>query len=262
MEKYLKVARIAAQKAGRFLKEKIHKTEILAVKSNPYDLQTDADLAAQKLIIDIISKHFPKHGIIAEEGVDIGGGSENEYVWVIDPIDGTAAFSVGLPTYSSSIALLRNREPIVGAVYLAILDEVIYAAKGFGAFKNKSRNRLRCCTNIQLKNVAVGFDPTYSQREKYLKSLAAPLADKVRILPVVWSQVTSLSLVACGILGGYIQSPGGKVWDVVAGKLLVEEAGGVTTDFEGKQINIFAVNGYLAGSKSIHKKLLSYIHHI
>jgi myo-inositol-1(or 4)-monophosphatase len=261
MENFLEVAKLAAKEAGKLLKEKINKAKILAVKSNPYDLQTDADLATQKLIVEIIKKHFPKHGIIAEENSE-GKNVKDEYSWAIDPIDGTAAFSVGLPTYSSSIALLWRGEPIVGAVYLAILDEVIYAAKGGGAFKNEGRDRLRCSANTQFKDVAVGFDPTYCHREKYLKTLAAPLADKVRILPMLWSQVTSLSLVAYGILGGYVQSPGWKVWDVAAGKLLVEEAGGVITDFEGREIDLFKVEGYAAGNKAIHKKLLSYIHRL
>lgn len=261
MDDFLKVAKEAAEKAGELLKKRIKGVKILQKKDGAVDLLTSTDLAAQKLIIDIINDNFPNHGILSEEMKERLNIREKEYVWVIDPIDGTSAYSVGLPTYSSSIALLRNKKPIIGAIYVAILDEVIYGMKGQGVFSNKKRERLKVRSVSNLQDAAIGFDPGYHQREKYIKAIVAPLADKVRIVPMIWSQATALTLIARGILDGYIQCASPKVWDAAAGKLIVEEAGGIITDFKGRPVDIFNLNGYVAGTPAVHTQLLSFTHH-
>lgn len=257
MEDYLKIARKAAEEAGIILKKKIKEVKILQKKDQAVDLLTSADLAAQELIVGIIKDNFPYHSILSEEmeeGLSMGS---KEYLWAIDPIDGTSAYSLGLPTFSSSIALLHNRQPIVGAIYVAIFNEVIYGAKGYGVFRGKRNKKLKIKNTTKLIDSAVGFDPGYHERERYFKAIAK-LTDKVRIMPIIWSQATSLALVALGVLDGYIQYSNPKIWDVAAGKLLVEETGGVMTDFYGKPVDLFAINGYIAGTKSIHQQLLSY----
>lgn len=259
MKDYIEIAKKTAEEAGRFLREKVKDTHVLKKKDGAVDLLTDADLATQELIIKIIKQKFPDHSILAEEMGLKGRGKGKGYQWVIDPIDGTSAFSVGLSTYSSSIALLRDNHPILGAIYLAITDEVIYGAKGCGVFSNKEKKRLHVKKTSNLQDAAVGFDPTYHNRENYIKTIAAPLADQVRILPMIWSQAACLALIARGILDGYIQCGSPKIWDVAAGKLLVEEAEGVVTDFSGKKLDIFAINGYVAGSKNTHQQLVYYL---
>ena len=255
MKEFLKLAQQAAGEAGELLKQKITYANIIGEKRGAVDIVTDADVAAQKLIISIISKRFPRHGILAEEA-EVEIRKESGYIWAIDPIDGTSAYAHGLPTYSSSIALLKDGQPIVGAIYVALTDEVIWAVKGKGAFCRK--NRLGGASTVKLRKTAVGFDPGYFQREEYIKKIAAPLADRVRIILMTWSQAASLALVARGNLGGYIQCGSPKVWDVAAGKLIVEEAGGVVTDFSGDKVDLFSINGYVAGTPSIYRQLLSF----
>lgn len=258
MDKFIQVAQETAKEAGKFLKEKIETAETAKVvkqKKGEIDLVTDADIEAQKIIIDLIRKHYPNHNILAEESER--GKPTDEYTWAIDPIDGTSAFSCGLSTYSSSIALLKDRQPIAGAIYVALINEVVWAEKGKGAFSKEGRLSVSEKTN--LRKSCIGFDAAYFGREEVMKKIASLLSDNVLILPMLWSKAASLALVAKGILDGYIQCGDPKVWDVAAGKLLVEEAGGVVTDFAGKKLDIFNINGYVVGNSAIHKQLLEFI---
>lgn len=279
MNKFIQVAREAAERAGEFLKRNITKARIVGEKSGAVDIVTDADIEAQKMIVSLVRKNFPNHGILAEESEQdlrtlsngipnppAGGRDDNwfsaschaedDYLWAIDPIDGTSAYSIGLPTYSSSIALLKERKPIVGAIYLALIDEVVLAEKEKGVFTGKKK--LFVSTKTNLRQAAVGFDPAYFNREIGMR-IASSLSDEILILPMLWSQATALALVAKGVLDGYIQCGNPKVWDVAAGKLLVEEAGGVVTTFSGESLDIFNVNGYVAGNPSIHQQLLKFV---
>jgi len=255
MDEFIKVAKEAAAQAGEYLKKKIQSAKIVKHKSSIIDVVTDADIDAQKLIIDLIKKNFPKHEFLAEEQED-NRQISNNFVWTIDPIDGTSAYAAGLPTYSSSIALLYNKKPIVGAIYQAITNDVVWAVRGSGSFREEKKISVSQITN--LKEATIGFDPSYFPRAKELAAIAAPLSDKTRIMPMIWSQASALSLVACGIFDGFIQVGNPKVWDVAAGKLIVEEARGRLTDFDNKPINIFALEGYIAGSSSITEKLLQF----
>src|SRR3990167_5899679 len=133
MNKFTKLALSAAISAGEFLQKKIASARILSQKANRFDVVTDADFQAQKLITELIFKEFPLHKILGEESEEHQKLS-NEFTWIIDPIDGTGAFSTGLPTYASSIALFKDKKPISGAVYLAINNTVVYAEKGKGCF--------------------------------------------------------------------------------------------------------------------------------
>lgn len=259
MEDYLNVARKAAGHAGELLKKTIKNPRIVKRKDGAVDLLTDADLSAQKLITSIIKDSFPDHGILAEESDNKLNNIENSYTWVIDPIDGTSAYSVGLPTYSSSIALLHKKEPIVGAVYVAMLDVVIYAAKGYGVYKENDMNKLLVRETEKLIDAAVGFDPGYHNREGDFKNIIAPLSDKVRLVPMLWSEAASLAIISAGIMDGYIQCGNPRVWDVAAGKLLVEEAGGIVTDMRGDKLDIFNIDGYIGGSKRIHNQIKEFL---
>jgi len=255
MDEFIKVAKEAAAQAGEYLKKKIQSAKIVKHKSSIIDVVTDADIGAQKLIIDLIKKNFPSHNFLAEEQkgkIEIS----NRYTWTIDPIDGTSAYAARLPTYSSSIALLYKKKPIVGAIYQAITDDVVWAGQSLGAYRKEEK--LSVSKVLNLKEATIGFDPNYNNRERDMSKIAGPLSDRVRILPMIWSQAAALSLVACGILDGFIQCGRPKVWDVAAGKIIVEEAGGRLTDFNNKQIDIFALDGYIAGSSSITEKLLQF----
>ena len=138
MNKFISVAKKTAYKAGEYLKKRSKSSLVIKRKRGDKDVVTDADLSVQKLIVNEIIREFPDHKILAEESQN-NPAEYSGFVWVIDPIDGTSAFSSGLPTYSSSIALLKNRKPIVGAIYLAISDEVAWSVLGKGSFINNNK---------------------------------------------------------------------------------------------------------------------------
>lgn len=255
MDDFVKLAVTAATHAGLYLKKNINKARIVRYKRGKVDIVTNADLASQKSIIEFISKEYPEHKILAEESEDCVDTSG--YLWVIDPIDGTSAFASGLPTYSVSIALLYNRQPIVGAIYLSILQDVIFAIKDKGCFYQGKKQTVSDA--VSLEEASIGFDPGYINRETYFQKIAAPLSDKVRIMPMIYSQASALGLISLGIFDGYIQCGSPKAWDVAAGKLLVKEAKGVLTDFKNREVDIFHQNGYLAGSPLIQQQLFDYI---
>lgn len=259
LEQYIRVARDAAFTGSEFLKKHRQYSHVLEKKTSAVDVVTWADGAVQEIVIAHIRKHFPHHSVLAEENSREKESTE-EYCWAIDPIDGTSAFSVGLPTYAISIALLYKKQPIVGALYLSLINDIVWAVKGKGAYRGKKK--LSVSPTSALIDSAVAFDPSYENRQAFIKNLAAPLADRVRILPMIYSQATALSLIALGILSGYIQCGSPHVWDAAAGKLLVEESGGIVTSFTGQPLDLFAINGYVAGTKTIHKALLTYLRSI
>src|SRR4030042_3753164 len=201
MSQFIQVAIEAATTAGKYTRKRLDHHGFVKEKKGPADIVTEADIGTQKLIINIIKKNFPNHKILAEEQNNDKKVNLDGYVWAIDPIDGTSAFAAGLPTYSCSIALLKDKTPIVGAIYVAFLSEVVWAAKGKGRY---SENKKVITNNKKnLFEATVGFDPAYFSRDEHFKSIAAPLARKIRILPMIWSQAASLSLIAKGIFDGY-----------------------------------------------------------
>lgn len=256
MNKFTQLAVSAAEEAGEFLQKKITSARILAQKANRFDIVTDADIQTQKLISDIIVNRFPHHKILGEES-ETHQLISDEYTWVIDPIDGTGAFSTGLPTYSCSIALFKDKKPISGAVYLAINNTVVYAEKGKGSFVHGKKLKVREVAN--LNEASVGFDPYYEHREKAFELFGKSLGGKLFITPMIWSQAAGLALIASGILDGYVIFGKPSIWDIAAGILLVEEAGGVISDLQGKPLSLSLIESYVASGKSIHQKLLSAI---
>ncbi|MBI3954911.1 inositol monophosphatase [Candidatus Gottesmanbacteria bacterium] len=254
MNQYTKLAISAATSAGEFLQKKITSARILAQKANRFDIVTDADIQTQKLITELIFKEFPLHKILGEESEEHQKLS-NEFTWIIDPIDGTGAFSTGLPTYASSIALFKGKKPISAAVFLAINNTVVYAEKGEGSFVNGKKLKVREVVN--LNEASVGFDPYYKHREKAFALFGKSLGGKLFMTPMIWSQAAGLALIASGIFDGYIVFGKPKIWDIAAGILLLEEAGGAISDFKGNPLSLSNIGSYVASGKTIHRKLLS-----
>lgn len=256
MNNYTQLAVSAAEEAGEFLQKKITTARILSQKANRFDVVTDADIQTQKLITELIFKEFPLHKILGEES-EKHQKLNNEFTWIIDPIDGTGAFSTGLPTYSSSIALFKDKKPISGAVYLAINNNVVYAEKGQGCYLKGKKIKVREVAN--LNEASVGFDPYYEYREKAFELFGKSLGGKLFMTPMIWSQAAGLALIASGIFDGYIIFGKPKIWDIAAGILLVEEAGGVISNLQGNPLSLSHIESYIASGKSIHQKLLSSI---
>ena len=251
-EKFIRVSKEAATMAGKFLMDNFGKL-------NPEDVEEKAensfvtfvDKESEKIIIDHIAKNFPNHSIIAEES----GESEvkSDYAWFIDPLDGTTNFIQNLPLFSISIAVRTNKRIISGVVFNPVLQEMFSAADGEGAFLNDMPISLNSDPNIKRAVIATGF-PHRIKRflPKYLMALQEILLQCSGIRR--WgSAALDLCYTACGRYNCYWEL-GVSPWDVAAGSLIVQEAGGLVTDFWGKEN--FLDNGFIiAGSKQIHLKV-------
>lgn len=245
----------AAQDAGRLMKESLNSNFKISNKEGYNNLVTEVDHASEKLIIDTIKRHFPDHYILSEEsGEHI---MDSEYKWIIDPIDGTVNFANGIPLCCVSIGIEKAGKMVLGAVYNPFLDEMFLAKKGGGATLNGKKLQVTQKDNVATSCLVTGFP--YS----YLDEPNGPLVVFEKLIrqgvPVrrLGSAAIDLCWVAAGRFDGFYEHKL-NAWDSAAGFLMVEEAGGKVTDFEGKdyspyQPHIVATNGKL------HGELLDYI---
>lgn len=219
------------------------------------NLVTEADHAAEKAIIDVIRSDFPGHYILSEESGEMKTSSE--YKWIIDPIDGTVNFANGIPLCCVSIALEKDGKMILGTVYNPILNEWFFAQKGFGASLNDKKISVSSKTEVIKSCLVTGFPYTY------LDSPNGPIQVFEKLIrqgiPVrrLGSAAIDLCWVAAGRFDGFYEH-NLQPWDSAAGYLIVEEAGGKVTDFEGNQFSPYQPH-VLATNGKIHDELLSYV---
>lgn len=251
----IEVAKKAAVEAGKIALSLRDKQHTVKEKTNLSDITTEADIAAEKEILKILKSSFPGHSYLSEEiGAENNG---SDFQWIIDPIDGTLAYFSGLPTFGVSIGLLKKGEPYLGVINLPALDNLCWAEKGKGAFLNNKK--IETSDKKDLDRSIVGFAFGFAgTRVKETKKLLIPLVDKVRYPPISACTAVGLVYVAQGIYDAFIHSA--YPWDFVAGAVIIKEAGGKMTDYEGKSIDwskdwidFFASNGHL------HNKILSLI---
>lgn len=231
---------------GQNLKEK--------EKSLPISFSTTADLESEKIILGILQKNFPGFNILTEEKGLLD--KKSEYTFVVDPLDGTSNFVLGIPNFSVSIALFKGNEAIAGVVENPILNQVYFSRALHGAFLNKKRIRVSKEDNI--KKATIGYDCDYGHYlEKYFRELLKKLEQKeVKRVLVNMSPALDLCRLASGKIEAFINN-GNEIYDFAAGKLIIKEAGGLITDFDGKkEINV-KNNVFLASNNTnLHHQLL------
>jgi myo-inositol-1(or 4)-monophosphatase len=257
------VAINTAATAGEWIKSKLGTFSSLDMKYSPHDLVTEVDKGSETLIRNLILTHFPHHSFLGEEGVEAGPAasakalanvSEAEYLWIVDPIDGTTNFVHGFPFFTVSIALAYKGEVIVGVIYDPSHDELFVAEKGKGAYVKGKRMSVSPETKLIDSLVGSGFpaDRNYALPIN-LKGIEA-IAPKVRNIRIAGSAALHLAYVAAGRLSGFWEI-GLNSWDIAAGTLLIQEAGGKVTDTEGKPFSL-AVRNVMATNNWIHQELL------
>lgn len=260
------VAINCAAKAGEWIKSRLGSFHDLNTKQSPQDLVTDVDKGAEAMIRKLILTHFPDHAILGEEGVAPGAAasaealkqaSESEYLWIVDPVDGTTNFVHGFPFFCVSIALAYKGEIIIGVIYDPMRDEMFVAEKGKGAYIHGQPSKVSSDASLSGSIVAVGFNP---DREFALpvnmRGLNA-LSGEVRSLRAAGSAALHLAYVAAGRLSGYYEV-GLNAWDVAAGALIVKESGGIVTDTTGNPYHI-GVRHLIASNGKIHEELLGVV---
>lgn len=245
--------------AGKILRENIDKITADSVEDKrPFDYVTEIDKACEKLIINSINEHFPDHEILAEESGK--NKNSNNYRWIIDPLDGTTNFIHGNPHCSISIALQKDNEIILGVIYDPYRDELYYAEKGKGAFCNNKIIHVSKQEKISNCLIATGF-PFKNRHllDRYWKVLSE-IFMKVSGIRRTGSAALDLAYVACGRFDGFWElklSP----WDVAAGTIIIEEAGGKITDFEGKDNHIWS-GDVVASNAIIHDFMMSRVQNV
>lgn len=248
-ERYVAVH--AAKKASKILLRYYGKKENVKQKSNK-SLVATADLEANKAIIKIIKKHFPNHSILSEET-----GFENkksDYKWVIDPLDGTHNFLRGIPVFGTSIALEYKNEVALGILNFPVLCITVIAEKSSGSFLNGKR--IKVSSKNSLDHSFILFEYAYANRKEkvdFLKKLIHKTID-VRNFG---SAIYCLLLVACGKCDGFVILSTHE-WDIAAGFLIVEEAGGKITDLKGSRRKLNQ-DKFIVSNGKLHKDLLSYV---
>lgn len=257
MENFTKVALRAAKAAGKYLVEEYERFDrnLIELKSHGQIL-TKCDLGSEKIIMQEIKKAFPEHAILSEESGE--DAIVSEYLWVIDPIDGTTNFSFHNPLWSVSIGLIHNGEMIMGIVHAPKLRETYVAEKGKGAALNGKSIKV---SNI-LNSRAIH---TYCHGgEKRDIKLAMEYAKRQKLENIDCRQLGSGAIELCYVACGRVESiaiPGAKPWDVAAGALIVREAGGRVTNFKGENF-IISSKDILASNGIVHGDVLETIRNV
>lgn len=215
------VAIEAAKAAGAFLKEHFHDTKKVDEESQN-DIKIELDKLSQQLITEIILKAFPDHAVLGEEGRSGNGGSEFE--WIVDPIDGTVNYYYGIPWFCVSIAMRKAGEIVLGVIYDPMMDECWHVEKGGSAFLNGKETSCSSRERMAEAVVFVGHGKTDGSKEKGIERFAK-IAWQVRKVRNNGSAALAMAYIACGRFDAYVESVI-SIWDIAAGMLLVEAAGG------------------------------------
>jgi myo-inositol-1(or 4)-monophosphatase len=241
-----------AKEAGELIRNAFGRSHSIEFKTNELNLVTETDKASEKLITDFIKKKYPSHGILAEEGSELNKSAE--YLWVIDPLDGTTNFAHGLPIFSVSIGVQKNGETIAGVVNDVMRGVVYSAEKGSGSFENGRRIQVSKNENLGHSMLVTGFP--YNVKENPDKAFERFIAflKHARAVRRLGSAAIDFCFVASGVFDGFWEVSL-HPWDLCAGKLIVEEAGGIVTDFNGNKIDIFSKR-MLATNSLIHQKMI------
>lgn len=256
------VAINTAAKAGEWIKSKLGDFNKLDLKYSPHDLVTEVDKGSESLIRRLVHTHFPHHAFLGEEGVEPGPAasakaleqmSGAEYLWIVDPVDGTTNFVHGFPFFSVSVALAYRGEVIVGVVYDPCRDELFVAEKGKGAYLKGKPMHVSGETRLLDSLVASGFPADRDYALPINMDGVRALAPKVRNVRIAGSAALHMAYVAAGRLSGFWEI-GLNAWDMAAGTLLIQEAGGRVTDTAGQPYQL-AVRNVIASNGGIHDEL-------
>ena len=229
----LTIAVKAARRAGNVINRGARELDLLTVTSKgPKDFVSEVDREAERMIVETLLGAYPDHAILAEEGTAKGANADAENVWIIDPLDGTTNFLHGFPQYCVSIALAHKGQVAHGVIYDPVRNDLFTASRGRGAFLNDRRIRVSKRQHLRDCLVGTGFpfrDGSYL--DTYLRMMKA-MIEQTAGLRRPGAAALDLAYVAAGFYDGFWEV-GLNAWDVAAGSLLIQEAGGLIGDLAG-----------------------------
>ncbi len=255
MHPMLNIAVRAARNAGNVIARAFEQTDNVQIESkSANDFVTNVDREAEQVIIDTIRRSYPEHQFICEES-GMSEGPQSDFVWIVDPLDGTTNFMRGVPHFAVSIALQVKGRIEQAVIFDPIRNELFTASRGSGVQLNGYRLRCKQARDLQGTVLATGFP--FKQKHQLdtfhniFKAFFADVADMRR----AGSAALDMAYVAAGRLDGYWEM-GVKPWDIAAGDLMVREAGGITCDFIGGNTHLERGN-VVAGSPKVVKAMLT-----
>ncbi|MBD3295972.1 MAG: inositol monophosphatase [Candidatus Omnitrophica bacterium] len=250
----MSVAADAAEKAGRYALDRSGNIEQIDYKGALNNLVTDVDRRSEAMIVEAIKDQFPDHGILAEESATgkYGGRIEEEYLWIIDPLDGTTNYAHGFPFYCVSIGVAIKGEIRVAAVYIPSRDELFSAVKGEGARLNGKPVSVSEAEDLSHSLISTGFAYDRQRKSDNLRYFEKIMA-RAQGVRRAGAAVIDLCYVACGRFDGFWEFEL-HPWDIAAGQLIVTESNGKVGMLNEKKLDIFGDN-IIATNGKIHKEL-------
>ncbi|UOF89597.1 inositol monophosphatase [Fodinisporobacter ferrooxydans] len=252
-----------AKDAGQLIRERMNGIQVIEMKKNRSDLVTEVDRYSEEFLRRIIHREYPEHWILSEEDngqadsfqafVEKGPGCG----WIIDPIDGTTNFIHGIPHFAVSIGIVREWAPIVGVVYNPVTDELFYARKNAGAFRNGEKITVSAADCMEDALLATGFQALEWKPDTRLLKQMNALTGTCRSFRLLGAASLDLCWTASGQLTGFWHD-GLHPWDAAAGIVIVREAGGKVTNRDGAPYSL-RDNTLVASNSRIHEEFLAVI---
>ena len=248
---YLETAAEIAREAGALLANYFERRVGYELKGE-FDLVTEADRASERLVVERLRSRFPSHAVVAEEGG--GHESPSEYRWYVDPLDGTTNFAHSFPMFNVTLGLERAGEVVAGVIYDPLRQEMFTAERGGGAWLNNRRIRVANTGRLSDSLASTGF-PSRKRHHNVNIHFYYQLAMASHGVRRTGSAALDLAYVACGRLDFFWEF-GLKPWDMAAGTLLVEEAGGRVSDMKGSPHDVRSSENLLADNGALHDEVL------
>ena len=250
MASFVETSMEIAREAGTLLAHYFEKRVGYELKGE-FDLVTEADRASEAFVVERLRTHFPHHAIVAEESGTHEGNSE--YCWYVDPLDGTTNFAHGFPVFNVTMALERGGELIAGVIFDPLRQEMFFAERGSGAYLNNRRIHVSKAARLEDALVATGF-PSRKRHLNVNVHFYHQMGMITHGVRRAGSAAIDLAYVACGRLDGFWEFKL-KPWDMAAGILLIEEAGGTCSDMQGKPASLYGPH-LLADNTLLHNEAL------
>ncbi len=261
MHPMLNTAVKAARKAAAIINRASLDLDLIQVSTKGRrDFVTEVDRAAEAAIIETLSTAYPQHAFLAEESGTSEGGQQAEYTWIIDPLDGTTNFIHGFPQYAVSIGLRHRGQLTQAVIYDPTRNELFTASRGRGAFLNDRRIRVSRRVHLRESLIGTGFPfRKLEHLDEYVRMFKR-ITEETAGIRRPGAASLDLAYVAAGRLDGFWEF-GLSPWDMAAGTLIIQEAGGLVTDFDGEENYLFTGN-VVCGTPKVHEQLLALVQEV